>query len=129
LVVRTTKTDEQSAAPSALLRQDVVVAGEHVAGVVLPLDRREPLIGLLRVDRGDILLGGAGEEVRVGAVDVRCEPSPDRGQGRTSGLDDWLGTGASPSKATWISTGASGPPANGLAKSATDVSSSGALRR
>jgi hypothetical protein len=68
-----------------------VVAGEQVAGVVLTLDRREPLVGLRWVDRGDIFLGGRSEEVGVGAVDVRCESPPDRFQGRASGLDDRLG--------------------------------------
>ena len=73
-----------------LLRPDVVVAGEQIAGVVLTLDRHEPLIGLRWIDRGDILLGGRSEEISVGAVDVRCESPPDLFQGRTSGLDDRL---------------------------------------
>ena len=64
------------------MRPDVVVAGEQVAGVVLTLDRREPLIGLHRIDRGDILRSGRREEVGVGAADMRCESPPDRFQGR-----------------------------------------------
>ena len=36
-------------------RLDVVVAGEQIAGIVPALDRREPPIGLSRIDRGDIL--------------------------------------------------------------------------
>jgi hypothetical protein len=67
-----------------LQRPDVVVAGKQIAGVVLTLDRREPLIGLRWINRGDILLGGRSEEVCVGAIDVRCESPPDRVQGRTS---------------------------------------------
>lgn len=63
-----------------------MVAGEQVAGVVLALDRREPLVGLRRIDRGDILLSGRSEEVRVDAVDDRRESSPDRFQNRTSSL-------------------------------------------
>jgi len=53
-----------------------VVAGEQIAGVILTLDRREPLIDLRWINRGDILLGGRREEVCVGAVDVRCEFLP-----------------------------------------------------
>src|SRR5689334_3143255 len=63
------------ACPPGLVRPDVVIAGEQVAGVVLTLDRCEPLVGLRWIDRGDILPGGRGEEVCVGAGDVRCESS------------------------------------------------------
>ena len=63
-----------------LLRADVVVAGEQIAGVVLRLDRRESLIGPRWIDRGDILFGGSSEEVCVGAADMRCESPPDRFQ-------------------------------------------------
>lgn len=73
-----------------LTRPDVVVAGKQIAGVILTLDRREPVIDLRWINRGDILLGGRREEVCVGAVDVRCEFLPDRFQSRTSGLDDRL---------------------------------------
>jgi hypothetical protein len=48
----------------------------------------------VRINRGDILLGDRREEVCVGAVDVRCEPFPDRFLSRTSGLDDRLRTRA-----------------------------------
>jgi len=70
-----------------LLRADVVVAGEQIAGVVLTLDRRESLIGPRWIDRGDILFGGRSEGVCVGAADMRCESRPDRFQSWTSGLD------------------------------------------
>jgi hypothetical protein len=53
------------------MRPDIVVASEQIAWVVPPLDRREPLVGLGRVDRGDVLLRGRREEVRVGTVDLR----------------------------------------------------------
>src|SRR5689334_17200914 len=72
------------------IRPDVVVAGEQIAGVILTLDRREPLIDLRWINRGDILLGGRRAEVCVGAADVRCEFLPDRLESRTSGLDDRL---------------------------------------
>ena len=72
------------------MRPDVVVAGEQVAGVVLTLDHREAVVDLCWINRGDILLGGRGEEVCVGAVDVGCESRPDRFQSRASSLDDRL---------------------------------------
>src|SRR3954454_24618715 len=49
-------------------------------------------MGLRCIDRGDILLGSRAEEVRVSAVDVWCEPLPDRVQSWASGLDDRLRT-------------------------------------
>jgi hypothetical protein len=45
------------------MRPDVVVAGEQIAGVVLTLDRREPVIDLRWINRGDILLGGRRQVV------------------------------------------------------------------
>jgi hypothetical protein len=46
------------------MRLDVVVAGEQISGVVLALDRREPVIDLRWINRGDILLGSRSEKVR-----------------------------------------------------------------
>jgi hypothetical protein len=60
------------------MRPDIVVASEQIAWVVPPLDRREPLIGLRRVDSGDVLVRGRREGVGVGTIDVRWEPLRDQ---------------------------------------------------
>ncbi len=87
-----------------LMRPDIVVAGKQVAGVILTLDRREPLIGLRWIDRGDILFGGRREEVCVGAVDARCEFLPDRCAGviASANCASFPPRKAPPSTSGWI---------------------------
>jgi hypothetical protein len=53
------------------VRPDVVVAGEQIPGVILTLDRREPVINLRWINRGDILLGGIRRQLTLLPIERR----------------------------------------------------------